>query len=193
MMVAACCAPPGPTRHPTTEAVRVWKLVAPTGGFGSAFPIRCEPRAGGGWTVHMLTARHVVQDARGASLGALRPGAPLLAFLAVRTNPDQDAAIVSFRSPVWIRPHELERRPLKTGARVWHSGYQLGDLAITDGYVTGENRITAPSAPGASGGPVFDESGRVVAYVVSVAGSSRTGPVFHLVRVVPIIAIADWL
>lgn len=201
LVVASACCAPRPAipwnLAPVAEAERVWRVVCSDGTFGTGFPIRCVARSDGTFLVDLLTARHVARDGQGnpyPSYRALRSGGPEMTFQSLREHETWDASIVSFSSPEWVLPHELDRRPLRVGTRVWHSGYQLGHFTITDGYVTAWNRVTSPTAPGGSGGPVLDRHGRVVGVVVRMRYSTQLGAaVLHLVQVVPIMAIADWL
>lgn len=63
------------------------------------------------------------------------------------------------------------------GARVWIEGYPAGEYVLAEGTWSGIDKdgdavVTAPGiGPGASGSPVLDDSGRVVAGVFGVAPS----------------------
>lgn len=194
LLLAACCAPPTVItvrEAPTAEGARVWRLEAPDGSQGSGFPIRCTPQLDGSWVVEMLTAGHVAEMQ--PYLTAHHQDHSSLLSEDIRLHDDWDAAVVTFPSDEWIRPHDLDLRPLRVGTRCYHAGYHLGTWIFTEGFVCDWNLVSSSTAPGGSGGPVFDDQGRVVAHVIELRGDFLHGYVHHMVVVVPLTALADWL
>ena len=172
--------------------VRRWLLEADTDrvrSTGTAFAI-----AGGLW----LTARHVVDQCD--SIWIVKPGRPIKPDQKVRKailHPKADIALLHFplapgHPPVVTAPHQPRRK-----AAGFHFGYPggnpgdvlsfyLGDSAAT---IRGRGAATFPiqvwaakeiparltSLGGLSGGPAFDETGRIIG--VTIAESPRRGRV----------------
>lgn len=161
---------------------------APQDGIGTAFAINRQ----GDW----LTARHVVDGCRRVSL-LVAPGR-YIPVSEIRLSPESDLALLSTgRSP---RAVELNLdEPLRVGERGFHVGYPSGrpgeaatrllarSRLVSRGQRNGSEPVLAwaelgrtrgldGTLGGLSGGPVFDETGRVRGVVV--AESPRRGRIY---------------
>jgi S1-C subfamily serine protease len=128
---------------------------------------------------HILTNQHVVD---GCSVIALfRPGQPPVTLRLIAEDERADLALLQQEG---ARPTPLAFRgagqPVRAGERVVVIGYpvrqELGGVNVTEGLLSavrgqrGDARrfqYSAPTQPGNSGGPVFDETGQVIGVVVS--------------------------
>jgi S1-C subfamily serine protease len=156
---------------------------------GTAFAVG----AGGTW----LTARHVVRGC--ARLGLTDDDMSLAVEAQARfISEDSDVAILSTRGGPAPLALDLEESDLTLGARSFHVGYPLGQAGevtsrligrerlFTEGQwrsvedtlawaEVGRSRVPKGTLGGLSGGPVFDESGRVLG--ITIAENPRRGRV----------------
>ena len=199
VFLAACCAPPQSV--PIVELISVWELESGIG-FGTGFPISCEPRAGGGWTVTFLTAKHLLHSSRTAPYKALhQDGRTLDKGLELSRHPSLDAATVAFSTARWLRPLPLCYDDLEAGDRVYSAGYQGAEslgIWITAGLASARDRTSAKAYPGGSGSPILDRHGRVrgVAVRLGIGRNRWTGlPEFimHHNTCVPLSDLREWL
>jgi S1-C subfamily serine protease len=152
----------------------------------SVFTIETDSGLGAGfaaWTeggiIYVVTANHVVADARSPFVTVSRRGASWSGEI-VRTDPRNDLAAIRVSGrpphakPLWQRP-----RPNvpKAGDELLLIGSPYGlDGTITTGVVSRVSRRTiqtdAAANPGNSGGPAIDREGRIVGVLVSGAGQN---------------------
>lgn len=187
-----CCDAP-----PVAEGQKTWRLTDGNG-HGTAFPIICTPNPEKGWDVLMLTAKHVTKDVD-HKYHATQDDSDyrLTGGTIISTHLTYDVAMVSFWSEFYVPVIQLSTEDMRIGERVYTAGYQAGDFWITEGLVSSRSRITAPIAPGASGGPVLLPDGRAIAITVQIgtiySDSGRYQLVFHMVLCIAIADIAPWI
>ncbi len=139
---------------------------------------------------HVLTDNHVVA---GCPELRLRGGEALDAAAAlVATDPANDLALLKADRPYAAFARFRDSRALRPGEPVVVTGFPLSglvspEMAVTTGSLTalgglrGDARLfqfSAPVQPGNSGGPVMDETGRVIGVtksVLSLAVAITTG------------------
>ena len=138
-------------------------------GLGAGFAAWTE-----GGVIYVITANHVVADARSPFVTVSRRGASWSGEI-VRTDPRNDLAAIRVSGrpphakPLWQRP-----RPNvpKAGDELLLIGSPYGlDGTVTTGVVSRVSRRTiqtdAAANPGNSGGPAIDREGRIVGVLVS--------------------------
>ncbi len=161
-----------------------------SGGIGSGFPI--DP-------THVVTNRHVCCNApQGASTNVVVAvsGKEMIKVTNVHVLGDKDLAVLVLETAVKVEVPLLSLREyLKEGQDVWAVGFpgasrNIGDEAaafvpsiskgivskflsappeVKDGAPVGHIQVTAAINGGNSGGPLFDECGRVAGIVVAKA------------------------
>jgi len=192
LLLASCASLPNHDQQVAT-APSAWRVVRVVdNGWGTASPIHCT-KAGPFWIVRFLTAKHVTHgaddfrieapDGRGAASGILYAECE-----------DADASVVAFALDYPVDPVPLNFDPLKPGDRVWIAGWPgapLHYLWITEGLACSPDRVTAEAWFGNSGGPCLDEAGALRGIVVKLYGDQR--PLAHMVGILPLGAIRDWL
>lgn len=168
-LLVACAATPQTTQELLTSRHSV--MIEVPYGLGSGFPIT---------DMAYLTARHVVQ---GADPEHIRVnGMPVAEVIFVS---DLDVAILIMKAPHGLKPWSVRDYDAAPGEVVYKSGYGQGFHWWTEGLGTEDSgRIALDVYPGDSGGPIFDQSGKVVALVVAV-GAARGSVISHHCWVVP--------
>lgn len=169
-----------------------WQLA----GSGTSFPIECYP-SGAGWQVVMLTAGHVVDSVSAPLTARHRLGTILTDGAILSRHPTEDAAMVIFPSPEYVRPIPIDYHPLLWADRVIVPGYQGLSCWLVEGFASSADRCSAPMFGGGSGSPVLDRKGNVRAIVVAISayvssnGSRRTIP--HHCHILPLFKIEEWI
>lgn len=128
---------------------------------------------------HLLTNHHVAGNCRKLRAGI---GGNVVDVQLIAHDKNNDLALLKVTKAEKIVPAEFRNEnPTRLGESVVVAGYPLrgllaGDLGVTTGAVaalagTGDDarllQISAPVQPGNSGGPLLDESGRVIGVVVA--------------------------
>lgn len=130
-------------------------------------------------TGHVLTNQHVVDGC--SAIGIYRPNGERITLRMIAEDEENDLALLqqdnAETTPAPFRPANV---PVRAGDRVvivgWPARQELGHVNVTEGLVAGLRgmrgderhfQYTAPTQAGNSGGPVFDEAGRVIGVVVA--------------------------
>ena len=127
---------------------------------------------------HVLTASHVIDDADEISV-EFSEGMPRKATV-YRKNAEEDWAVLKLDAEFGALPISYASE-IQLGEKVYTLGFPSASLLgksikYTDGSVSALTgmmddaktfQISAPIQPGNSGGPIFDEKGRVVGIVLS--------------------------
>jgi len=197
LLAAGACAVPGYPPPWVTSAAAALQLLVGERSHASCVPIDCRPLPGGGYLVVFLTARHAVEvgNVRLRTDDGAVTGPPAV----VRPHPELDAALVAFvlDRPAFAVP--LRESPLRLGEPAWVSGYGGGKgYWISQGLVCGSSRVSAPTAPGDSGGAVLDAEGRLIGIVEAIEyGTSSLSPfpqlVHHHTLHVPVRDMLQWV
>lgn len=148
-----------------------------------------SPRIIGGGTAfsvgsggYFLTNHHVVSQCREISAS---PDGAQVRMVVVASDAENDLAVL--KAPIDVIPVAFAPRTPRQGSRVVAVGFPLRGLlgssaTTTEGVVSNlagprnDSRflqVSTPVQPGSSGGPIFDESGRVVGIVVSKLDALR--------------------
>jgi S1-C subfamily serine protease len=156
------------TADPRIESARrVWRF-GTSRSYGTAFPVSRKQLPSGKWQIVFLTANHLLRNPSNLSVHLKEKY--LIKGKLIARHPKWDAGLVAFESddPEKILP--LRWDPLTLGEEVWSVGYQARTLWVTRGIATMDRRISAPSWPGGSGGPILDVQGRVAGILVAIGG-----------------------
>jgi S1-C subfamily serine protease len=139
-----------------------------TGGHGSGFVVD-----GSGY---VITNEHVITGSSDVLVITNKGKFPAKVL---RSNPAKDVALLKIVDPVAIAGLEIARAPAKIGESIYVVGTPLDErlaFSVSKGIISGRRKMRgqdlyqtdAAVNPGNSGGPVFNESGHVIA--VTVAG-----------------------
>lgn len=170
-------------RASTSSVIRV----STDGGHGTGFPI----------TKHcVVTAAHVV-DGEEKTVRIAGPDKVDHKATVLRENKDIDVAVVCAPS-ISMVPVKLASGMPEQYANVYVIGNPLTfENILTEGVYQGGSTITAPIAPGNSGGPVFNTEGEVIGLADAIAvyqDSPMSSMVFpHLGTVVTIDTISSFI
>jgi serine protease Do len=152
----------------------------------SVFTVETDSGLGAGFAaweedgvIHVVTANHVVADARSPFVTVSRRGASWSGEI-VGTDPRNDLAVVRVSGrPAGAKPlwQPARRRVPKPGDELLLIGSPYGlDGTVTTGVVSRVSKraiqTDAAANPGNSGGPAIDREGRVVGVLVSGAGQN---------------------
>lgn len=184
-LIAGCVAapPPAPSapveRRPLSPAEiaeralpSVVRIETDRGQIGSGFVV-----APGG---RIVTNAHVIRDATRARV-RLADGRVFEDVALLDHDLEHDLAMLVIDAD-GLRPLPLARGKLRVGSRVVVIGNPQGlDSTVSDGLLSGTRRdargetlqISAPISPGSSGGPVFDEHGRVIGVSTKILNSGQ--------------------
>jgi hypothetical protein len=138
---------------------------------GSGFIVRSE-----GW---IATNLHVLAEADAEMKIVLKNGTELKVVSIIAIDPDRDLALIG------VEAKDLPELPLGDSAKVRAGdpvvaiGHPLGlEDTVSDGLVSAVRevdprltvlQISAPIAPGSSGGPLFDDKGRVIGIATALS------------------------
>ncbi len=169
--------------------VRVITRAQGGGGIGTGFVVGSD---GGGSVI--VTNDHVVEGGQRFSVIPSGSSSEVSASL-IKTYPELDLAILRTSSSLGRQAVALSAAPIKKGEAVWVLGFpglgdRLGaasDASLTSGHVSrlfsgrwgGSSRTIgliqhdSPVNPGNSGGPLFDNCGRVIGVNTQASGSGR--------------------
>lgn len=148
----------------------------------SAFVIEVpsEESIGAGFVVEgdlVVTAAHVVGDARQVLLRSAEPEEITVPGRVVYTDPAGDLAVIAPMRPTGREPLELDPALPGAGEVVFAVGSPIGDLVLSRGAVLDAQstliETSTPVDPGSSGGPLVDEEGKVVGVVVAMDRLTR--------------------
>lgn len=116
----------------------------------------------------VVTAYHVVEGEKQiAIVGLNQPALPAMMFVADTEN---DIAVICTGLTITAEPVVFRNAPLDLYETVFTIGMPLGGhWILTEGRWQGFGIITAASAPGNSGGGVFDAHGDYVGFVDAIA------------------------
>ncbi len=162
LLLMSCSAP---------DFSRVGQLYRSDGGYGTAFPVA---HAADGF--YVLTCWHVVKDDDPNSFTLFLGGKSYFDGLLTWEDEDSDTALVGFVTE--DRPEVYEIGPVPVPySRGYAAGYPLGmsSLIVGDVMFQGGRIINHLTGPGGSGGPVFDQSGRVCG-IVSMIRTPKVRP-----------------
>lgn len=180
-------------RSDAVVVIAVRQEIAP-GTVGHAFfgelGIRNVPAGGSGFLVSddglIVTNHHVVEDAVAGEV-TLKDGRRFERLTVEVTDPKHDLALLR------VDAKGLPRLPLAgpdkvvPGARAIAIGSPLGlEFSVTDGIVSNTRTISGTTflqmqtaiAPGSSGGPLFDDRGRVIGVNTATKGAGMNLAVF---------------
>ena len=128
-----------------------------------------------------VTAYHVIKGARALTVTCV--DGPAVQATVQRIDPANDLALLQLASPAPSHLDLASENSLASGQKVFTIGYPApgilgpepkysdGSVSSLSGLAGAANliQITVPIQPGNSGGPIADESGRVVGVVTSTA------------------------
>lgn len=180
LVLAACCAPPAPTRN--TPLCDVVRLQCGENGEGAASAVPISPT----W---LLTAKHTLPIVMVGD----QPPAEII------EHPDQDLLLVRVAEPRDWRCAPLATEQPGLGDRLVAGGYNLGDFLLwTDGRQGGAAKdMSCPIIFGASGGPVLNARGELVGIIAAVVQLSFPFgidiPVPHCSQQVPVVGLHSWI
>jgi S1-C subfamily serine protease len=183
-------------------------------GTGSCYPIRTF-ESEKGFIVFFLTANHVITGQQNTIFLYKHPERyisqkatiVLKSVVLLDTSVALDAALLMVKTDTYVRPMKLNSHPPRFLQRVLAVGCPIGHPPfVTEGLISrtsGNHRegprwaLSAPIAPGNSGGPVVDaKTGEVVGTSVSIWGyGGEYGDaqlVLHYHNMVPMSAIKPW-
>ena len=150
LLLASCSVAP-------TNYSNIGQLYSADGAYGTAFPVAY---AADGF--YVLTCQHVV---RGLDVGFTFhvDGMSYYDGMVVWVDEEADTALVGFTSPARPDLYVLTAEEPQKYSRGIAAGYPLGVKFLVAGPVMfqGGGVINHVSGPGGSGGPVFNEQGRV--------------------------------
>lgn len=129
----------------------------------------------------IATNYHVVKEANRITVVVNTPnGAKEYSTQILSTDKVNDLALLSIDdpsfSPILSLPYTIQPKLIEVGSPIFTMGYPMmqvmgSEIKITDGIVSSKNgyqndvttyQISAPIQPGNSGGPMFDQYGRLV-------------------------------
>lgn len=178
-----------PFPAPRAPLDSAWLVKAPPR-MGTAFPIACV-REGAGYRVMFMTAGHVVGEASVFSVS--EGGMGLAGGRLERRHPEKDLALISFRSPVMVRPLKLDCRELRFGERVFVVSWPGGHGPyLTEGRAARPGFSSAPIFPGSSGAPVIDPSSGAVVGVVTAGMRAGLQMVTFAGRYESLVGLERW-
>ena len=191
-----------------SDADMVWEAKNNLG-CGSAFPVSCEPIAGGQYRVLFLTAAHVshYEDMIDVPPGMMdefnaleksftlshHSGLVITGALPYARHDTRDAGLIEAFTSFPISPRRLRPVTPLFGSRLIMSGYPACyGLWVSQGVASEPGIASFTSYGGCSGGPVSNEEGQVVGILVA---GLRNG--FETIQFasfyVTIESIQDWL
>lgn len=192
------------------------KVMAVSGGGGrftdkvdrienAAVTIRTTAGHGSGFVVnaagYVITNEHVVTGNTNVLVITNKGKYPATVL---RSNPAKDVALLKIVDPVAIDALEIARAPAKIGESIYVVGTPLDErlaFSVSKGIISGRRNVRgqdlyqtdAAVNPGNSGGPVFNESGHVIAVTVAgiftAAGASAN--INYLVPIAEVLAGLD--
>ena len=180
---------------------------------GSAVPFLCEKREKDGFSIYLLTAKHLTYKSKNLKIeffmhktreGYLFKRDPTYMFdnvSVVAEHPEKDIAIIKLVSDVKLPVLELSDREPQCMEKVFASGCPLGtSLVVTEGRIMTRSVLsgwmaTAPIVPGNSGGAVISKKTRkLLGISTSIFMTSAMGDqVYHMHGFVPVSGIWTWI
>lgn len=191
-VLAGCTAAPTvDSKRPERILESVWMIRTPLGA-GTGTVIRCAPE-GSHYVVTLLTAKHVVKM-KGIPLIMERDDQGHAGGVVKALHATLDVAVVEFRVSAPLPVADVFYGDLRVFQVVHGAGYAAFEFWVSSGLVSADDRATIHAAPGDSGGPVFDEDGRLVGVIshLNVMRHNRS-MVFHHVHFVPVSKLRQWL
>ncbi len=174
----------------------VWALETPMAS-GSGVAISCVRQDSGNYEVLMLTAKHVVKeyDVYPTFMVVAHLGDRQMPGFVTMVHPDLDIAKVLLFTHEPVAVAEIDHDPVVQLEYLYSMGYSGGrhEIWIAEGLACGDGRTTCASAPGDSGGPVFNSIGRLIGITRAIDGMRNGALVWHHVHYVPMEGLEDWL
>ena len=151
---------------------------------------------------HALTAKHCLSNFDSVTDFVGRG----VVVVNARGDRDSDVGLLTLQSKAAHPSATLTDRMPTPGSPVWAIGHHMGlgwwyTTGLASGVVNGQFRYTAPIMPGASGGPVFTETGSVCGVAVAVQqyplqlipGLFVLQPIPHMAYAVPMRKVLQFL
>lgn len=115
----------------------------------------------------IVTANHVVSEGAGTAIDA---SSKHYAVEVRAANPDRDVAVVCSKTRIDAPPAKIAAREPQVYDGLCTMGFPLGtDYYLTCGLFEGSDRYSAPTAPGNSGGGVWNDAGEIVGLADAIA------------------------
>ncbi len=183
-LLIAATAPKSPSRYDAMKTATV--ELSMKGGHGSGVII--SPN-------FILTVAHVSSEAKGLPMDVKFADGTHALAIELWEDPSRDVAVMVLQTATKIKPARLSETPVTMGQEVWAAGYPLDlPLSVQHGEVASGELSSVPLdddktkngaiylnvtiGPGDSGGPVFDEQGKVVGlndFMIKIGGGSFSG------------------
>lgn len=180
---------PGVVSSPLQVFDSCYVVETESGNVGTAFAISDQ---------QLLTAAHVVEGVTTVLLRSSTDARSTMSATVVLADERRDVAVLSIAGSRSVAPLAFAPRRPSAGTPAYAIGSPIGDLVLSRGKVLGfQDGLIESSVPvdhGNSGGPLFDDGGRVLGVVVSMSslsGNSYAVPVEDIQQVLAVAETAE--
>lgn len=162
-------------------------------GYGSGSVLRCDRNAMGGYTVIILTAKHVILDSVSQEpsehVSVLGHKGTVIA-----AHDSRDIALVEVDLDFMLPAIPgIRVEPLTPGEKVYGFGYSLSrQMWVTEGIASSDNRAGF-AAPGDSGGAQVDKFGYLVGVTIAIDRHGWSDLAWHHTYIEPTHNMIEWL
>jgi len=119
----------------------------------------------------VLTVAHVVAGGTGLKIQS-ENGSPMFDATTIFQDDDLDVAVICSKQPLGLTPAKFAAKEPAIYDEVYEEGFPFGVAKVlTVGRWQGDDYITAESAPGNSGGGVFNNNGELVGLTDAIVGA----------------------